>query len=84
MNAARDQFTRGLEAFQALSIRWGVGNALTGLAAVAVATGDAAQAERLIEEALLALIQREVARKLIAMGGTMPDFAPAPRERPFA
>jgi len=51
MNAARDQFTRSLEAFQALSIRWGVGNALTGLAAVAVATGDAAQAERLIEEA---------------------------------
>ena len=55
MNAARDQFTRSLEAFQALSIPWGVGNALTGLAAVALATGDAVQAERLIEEAISAL-----------------------------
>jgi tetratricopeptide (TPR) repeat protein len=55
MHAARDQFTRSREAFQAQSTPWGVGNALTGLAAVALATGDAAQAERLIEEATSAL-----------------------------
>jgi predicted ATPase/DNA-binding XRE family transcriptional regulator len=55
MNTARDQFTRSREAFQALSIPWGIGNAVTGLAAVALATGDAGQAEQLIEEALSAL-----------------------------
>ena len=32
---------------------------------------------------LTSFIQREAAKKLIAMGGTMPDFKPAPRERPF-
>lgn len=51
MNAARDLYTRSREAFHALSIPWGVGNALTGLAGVALATGDAEQAERLIGEA---------------------------------
>ena len=55
MNAARDQFTRSREAFEDLSMLWGVGNALTGLAAVALATGDTAQAERLIDEATSAL-----------------------------
>ena len=35
---SRDQFTRSVEAFQTLAIPWGVGNALTGLAAVALAT----------------------------------------------
>jgi tetratricopeptide (TPR) repeat protein len=54
-NAARDQFTRSVEAFRTLAIPWGVGNALTGLAAVALTTGDAAQAERLLEEATSAL-----------------------------
>lgn len=33
--------------------------------------------------ALACFIQREAAKRLIAMGGTMPDFKPAPRERPF-
>src|SRR4029453_2382954 len=51
VSAARDQFTRSVEAFQRLAIPWGVGNGLTGMAALALATGDAAQAERLIEEA---------------------------------
>jgi len=55
VSAARDQFTRSVEAFQRLAIPWGVGNGLTGMAAVALATGDAAQAERLIEEATAAL-----------------------------
>ena len=54
-HAARARFTRGVEAFQAVAIPWGVGNALTGMAAAALATGDAAQAERLIQEATSAL-----------------------------
>jgi predicted ATPase len=51
VNAARDQFMRSVEAFQKVSIPSGVGNALTGMAGVALATGDTARAERLIEEA---------------------------------
>lgn len=33
--------------------------------------------------AVTSFIQREAAKRLIAMGGTMPGFKPAPRERPF-
>ena len=40
-----------LEGFRALAIPWGTGNALTGMAAVALATGDPAEAERLLDEA---------------------------------
>ena len=40
-----------MEAFRTLAIPWGVGNALSGMAGVALATGDAAQAERLLDEA---------------------------------
>ena len=54
-DAARDQFTRSVEAFRTLAIPWGVGNALTGLAAVALTTGDVAQAECLLDEATTAL-----------------------------
>ena len=50
-NAARDRFTRSVEGFRALAIPWGTGNALSGMAAVALATGDAGQAERLLDEA---------------------------------
>ena len=38
--------------------------------------------DTLIEAALTALIRREAVRKLIAMGGTMPDLTVPPRERP--
>jgi tetratricopeptide (TPR) repeat protein len=54
-HAARARFTRSVETFQAVAIPWGVGNALTGMAAAALAAGDAAQAERLIQEATSAL-----------------------------
>jgi len=38
-----------------------------------------------LEKAVVSsFIRREAAKRLIAMGGTMPDFQPAPRERPFA
>jgi hypothetical protein len=46
-------------------------------------TGIADRAD-LTREALRALIAREAAGCLIAAGGTMPDFLPAPRERPDA
>ncbi len=39
--------------------------------------------DRLVEAALAALIEREAARSLARMGGTMPDAKAAPRERPF-
>ena len=36
----------------------------------------------LIREALRALIERESARRLARLGGSQPDFEPAPRRRP--
>ena len=38
----------------------------------------------LVREALTALIQRESARRLARLGGSMPDLAPIPRRRPAA
>jgi predicted ATPase/DNA-binding XRE family transcriptional regulator len=49
--AARDRFTRSLEAYQALDMPWGVGNALSGMAGIAIAAGDAGEADRLLDEA---------------------------------
>jgi predicted ATPase/transcriptional regulator with XRE-family HTH domain len=51
LDAARNRFTRSLGGFQALAIPWGTGNALSGLAWVALATGDADEAERRLDEA---------------------------------
>ena len=51
VDAARDWFARSVEGFRALAIPWGAGNALSGMATVALATGDAAEAERLLDEA---------------------------------
>ncbi|MET0793558.1 MAG: hypothetical protein ABW061_18705 [Polyangiaceae bacterium] len=50
-NAARARFTRSVEGFRALAIPWGVGNSLNGMAKVALAIGDDAEAERLLDEA---------------------------------
>jgi Arc/MetJ family transcription regulator len=36
----------------------------------------------LVREALKALIEREAAHRLIALGGTMPDLEDIPRRRP--
>jgi len=36
----------------------------------------------LIREALTALVQREAARRLAKLGGTMPDLKPVRRRRP--
>ena len=38
----------------------------------------------LMNEALQALVEREAAHRLIALGGTMPGFKAAPRRRPAA
>jgi len=50
-SAARDHFTRSIEGFRALGIPWGLGNSLNGMAKVVLATGDDAEAERLLDEA---------------------------------
>jgi predicted ATPase/transcriptional regulator with XRE-family HTH domain len=51
MDAARDWFEQCLDHFRALGVRWGIGNGLSGLAWVAMATGDGDRAERLLDEA---------------------------------
>jgi predicted ATPase/DNA-binding XRE family transcriptional regulator len=56
-NAARARFTRSAEGFRALGIPSGIGVALSGLALIALATGDAGQAERLLDEATSVLRQ---------------------------
>ena len=53
--AARDRFIRSVEGFQALAIPWGIGNALSLMAAIDLATGDAGHAEQLIDRATSAL-----------------------------
>jgi predicted ATPase/DNA-binding XRE family transcriptional regulator len=57
VNAARDRFAHSVEAFRALAIPSGTGTALSGMASVALATGDAGQAERLLDEASSVLRQ---------------------------
>jgi predicted ATPase/DNA-binding XRE family transcriptional regulator len=54
-NAARELFARSVEGFEGLRIPWGRGNALNGLAGAHLATGDTTLAERLLDEAALAL-----------------------------
>ena len=49
--AARGRFAHSLEAFRVLAIPSGIGNALSGMAVVALAMGDADEAERLLDEA---------------------------------
>jgi tetratricopeptide (TPR) repeat protein len=49
--AARDRFARSVDGFRALAVPWGAANALGGMAAVAFATGDHGEADRLLEEA---------------------------------
>ena len=51
VNAARERFSYSVESFRALAIPWGTGNALIGMAGVALATGDVDSAERLLDEA---------------------------------
>jgi len=57
LQAARDWFTLAVDGFRSLGIPWGTGNALSGMASVALATGDAGQAEDLLDEAMPVLRQ---------------------------
>ena len=51
VDVARDHFVRSVEGFKAAGNAWGTGHVLTALAWVALATGDAGEAERLLDEA---------------------------------
>jgi predicted ATPase/DNA-binding XRE family transcriptional regulator len=51
VDAAREHYAHSLELFRAVALPWGLGNSLTGMATVHLATGDAASAERLLDEA---------------------------------
>ena len=55
VDAARDLFICSLERYRALAIPWGIGGAQSGLAWVALVTGDAGQVERLLDDATLVL-----------------------------
>jgi ATP/maltotriose-dependent transcriptional regulator MalT len=57
LSPARDRLTRSVDMFRELAIPWGIGDALSGLAAVALATGDVSGAERLLDEAAVTLRQ---------------------------
>jgi predicted ATPase len=57
VNGARDRFARSVEEFKAQANPSGTGNALSGMASIAVATGDAGEAERLLDEATSVLRQ---------------------------
>jgi non-specific serine/threonine protein kinase len=50
-SAARERFTAGLEGFRELEIPWGMGNALLGMAGVALSGNDIELAEGLLDEA---------------------------------
>jgi predicted ATPase/transcriptional regulator with XRE-family HTH domain len=51
VRAARARLSRSVEGFRELAIPWGVGNSLNGLAKVAMLNGDAAEADRLLDDA---------------------------------
>jgi predicted ATPase/DNA-binding XRE family transcriptional regulator len=55
LDVAKELFARSAAGFKAAGNQWGTGNALGGLAWVALATGDIAQAENLLDDAVSAL-----------------------------
>jgi predicted ATPase/DNA-binding XRE family transcriptional regulator len=55
VDTAREHFARGVEGFRALALPWGLGNSLTGMAGVVLASGDQVQAEQLLDEATTVL-----------------------------
>ncbi len=56
-SAASDRFSSSLDGFRKLGIPWGTGNALIGMAGIALANGDAELAERRLDEATSVLRQ---------------------------
>jgi hypothetical protein len=57
IETARERYARSVEGYRALAIPWGIGNALSGLAGVTLSSGDAGEAERLLDEATTVLRQ---------------------------
>jgi hypothetical protein len=55
VDSARARFARSVEGFRSLAMPWGLGNALSGIAGVAIASGDVGQADRLLDEATAVL-----------------------------
>jgi tetratricopeptide (TPR) repeat protein len=55
VDAAREHYARSLEQFRAKALAWGIGNSLTGMATLHVATEDLTSAERLLDEAISVL-----------------------------
>src|SRR5262245_5139475 len=51
VDAAREHYARSLEQFRAEALAWGIGNSLTGMATLHVATEDLTSAEHLLDEA---------------------------------
>jgi tetratricopeptide repeat protein len=51
LDAARERFAHSIDRFRTLSLPSGTGTALSGLAVLALATGDAEEAEHLLDEA---------------------------------
>jgi predicted ATPase/DNA-binding XRE family transcriptional regulator len=51
LDAARDRLMSSVEGFKGTANSWGTGQALTGMAWVALETGDTGEAERLLDEA---------------------------------
>jgi predicted ATPase/DNA-binding XRE family transcriptional regulator len=51
LDAAREHYALSLERFRRVARAWGIGNSLTGMATVELATGDLTSAERLLDEA---------------------------------
>jgi tetratricopeptide (TPR) repeat protein len=83
IGAAGELFARSLDGFRTLEMPWGSGNALIGLAGVALAKGDPARAEQLLDEATAVL--RDAGpwflnlplyiRAILAVGRGHPDAA---------
>jgi predicted ATPase/DNA-binding XRE family transcriptional regulator len=57
LTAARDWFVLAVNGFRSRAIPWGMGNALSGMASLALATGDDVEAERVLQEAVPVLRQ---------------------------
>jgi hypothetical protein len=57
VHAARDLFVRSVDGFRIHAVPWGIGNALIGMASLALATGNTGDAERLLGEATAVLRQ---------------------------
>jgi predicted ATPase/DNA-binding XRE family transcriptional regulator len=83
LTAAHDWFVRAIEHFNASALPWGAGSALLGMSAIPLETGDAQEAEQLLDEAtpLLRhagpwfLARALVVRAILAVRRTVPEEA---------